>query len=614
MDGDIVHAPPVGVAPARTATRVHLRLIATTDVHLHLLPYDYVADKPTGPGGLVAAEPRLSELRRGAANALLFDNGDLLQGGPMGDRLARQTNPDTTGQQIHPAIRTLNRLGYDAATLGNHEFDFGLDFLRQTLDDAKFPVVCANLVVPGKPERTIFPPYTVLTRDCVDAAGGIRQLRIGVIGFLPPQTAGWAHQHLGGRAETRGIADAARRYVPELSGKADVVIALCHSGLSADESDHAENAALALARVPGLDAIFAGHTHQIFPNGPDPVPRGADRAAGTLHGVPAAMGGSAASHLAVIDIWLEQRAGRWRRIGHRANAVAAQSDARPGLLARSLNAELAQTHDATLDYIRRPLGVTKTPIHDHLAPIGVLPGVALVLEAQLAHLRRMMPDADRPLLSAAAPSQFRLDRHVDVAPGPISVRDVSALYAYQNAFVVIEVTGAELRAWLAQSARVFAQIDGRVSNQPLLVPDIALYNLDAIGPLDYRIDLAAAPDDEAGRIRDLRHAGRAVADNDLFFLATNSYRLAGGGGFPGAPRARAALACTNFDICMRHVAEASPLSPSAAPLWQLDAPAGASGVFDTGVGVLSHLAATGDPRIEVAGHPALDRVRLRLRF
>ena len=202
------------------AAEIRLRILQTTDVHMNLLAYDYYQDKATDEYGLARTITLIKGARAEARNSLLFDNGDLLQGSPLGDYVAR-IRPLPTGE-VHPAYKVLNLLNVDAANIGNHEFNFGLPFLRQAIAGANFPYVSANVMVdePGVPReqaRHAFTPYVILDRTFTDEAGAKHVLKVGVIGFVPPQIMVWDRAHLEGRVFATDIQETARRLVPRLA-------------------------------------------------------------------------------------------------------------------------------------------------------------------------------------------------------------------------------------------------------------------------------------------------------------------------------------------------------------------------------------------------------------
>ena len=268
---------------------LRLRLIGTSDLHANIFAYDYYRDRPDETVGLSKTATLIAAARTEAANVLLLDNGDFIQGTPLGDWSAEamQARPGA----VHPMIAVMNHLRYDAGTLGNHEFNYGLDVLGATLASAQFPLLCCNIVRPNG--DFYFEPYVVLERAMVDEAGASRNLRIGIIGFTTPQIVQWDQSHLTGRATTIGIVEAARLQVPRLRALGvDLVVALCHAGISKrPPAPGEENAAVALSGVDGIDAIVTGHQHLLLPGADFQGFPGVDADRGALNGVPAFMPG-----------------------------------------------------------------------------------------------------------------------------------------------------------------------------------------------------------------------------------------------------------------------------------------------------------------------------------
>ena len=242
--------------------QAHLRIMSTTDLHVHVHPYDYYADKPVDNVGLARTASLIDGIRAEATNAILVDNGDFLQGNPMGDYMAYEKG--LADGDVHPVIAAMNTLGYDAATLGNHEFNYGLDFLNKAIAGAAFPVVSSNvakgrLAASGTGDDTLVPPFALVEREVTLGDGQTAKVKIGLIGFVPPQIMNWDRRHLEGNVEARDILQAARAWVPVLREQgADIVIALSHSGISSDPyAEGMENASLHLAGVDGIDAVVA---------------------------------------------------------------------------------------------------------------------------------------------------------------------------------------------------------------------------------------------------------------------------------------------------------------------------------------------------------------------
>jgi 2',3'-cyclic-nucleotide 2'-phosphodiesterase/3'-nucleotidase len=402
--------------------------------------------------------------------------------------------------------------------------------------------------------------------------------------------------HLAGRATTAGIAETARVKVPKLRAEGvDLVVALCHSGIArkGPPQPGEENAALALAEVPGIDAIFLGHQHLLLPgvdfNGVD----GVDTAAGALHGVPAFMPGFWGSHLGVIDLKLERGGMGWRiaeakvearpiyvRNGESVHALVAEE---PDVLAAAQKA-----HDDTLAYVRSPVGEIASPINSYFALVADDPSVQLVNTAQIWYATKIvatMPAlSGLPILSAAAPfksgGRGGPDYYTDVKAGPIAIKNVADIYLYPNTLRAVKIDGATLREWLERSAGVFRRLDPSITGeQPLLDAAFASYNFDVIDGVTYRVDVTQPSRyDEDGklinpnarRILDLSFEGKPIDEKQAFVVVTNNYRAAGGGNFPGCDGSTIVLEApdANRDALVRYIVETKHVEPKADGNWR----------------------------------------------
>jgi 2',3'-cyclic-nucleotide 2'-phosphodiesterase/3'-nucleotidase len=599
--------------PAAGAQTLKLRILETTDVHMNLVDYDYYQDKPTAEYGLVRTYSLVKAARAEAKNNLLFDNGDLLQGGPMGDYVARG-KPLQPGQ-VHPAFKVMNAMRYDAANVGNHEFNYGLPFLRQSLAGAAFPYVNSNIHLDdgnGKPGANAFTPYVILERSFTDEAGAEQAMKIGVIGFVPPQVMRWDRLALLGKVVPRDIVESARRFVPEMKARgADVVVVIAHSGFEMGETVFfAENAVARLAEVPGVDAILFGHSHGEFPGAFFNKHPKVDLQRGTINGVPATMPGFWGNHLGVIDLVLDKTGGGWKVSEGRAQlrAIWDRSKRQPLVEADTELAALVQAeHEGTLAYMRAPVAQTRTPIQTYFARVADDPSVQLVSQAQLAYARRALagtPHAGLPLLSAAAPFKTggRAGAFTDIAAGPIARRNVADLYVYPNTVSAVVVTGAQVREWLEMAAITFNRIDpAGPTEQNLLNGAIPSYNFDTLDGVTYRIDITqparyersgklVAP--QARRIVDLRFEGQAIDETARFVVVTNNYRASGGGNFPGLDGNNIVLNAPdeNREALMQYLATARTVDPTADANWRVQAVPGVKLQFVSGTGGIAHLA------------------------
>ncbi|MBL8312114.1 MAG: bifunctional 2',3'-cyclic-nucleotide 2'-phosphodiesterase/3'-nucleotidase [Rubrivivax sp.] len=599
------------LAGSATAQQLKLRILETTDLHMNLLGYDYYQDKPTEEYGLERTATLIKAARAEAKNSLLFDNGDLLQGSPLGDYVAR-IRPLAPGQ-LHPAFKVMNALGYDAANVGNHEFNYGLPFLNRALMGAAFPYVNANVDKDEAGSPPAFQRYVMLERRFTDEAGASHTLKIGVTGFVPPQIMQWDQQHLTGRVKARDIPQTARELVPQMrAAGADVVVLIAHSGFERGETVFfAENTVARLAEVPGVTAILFGHSHGEFPGRFFNSHPKVDLARGTINGVPATMPGFWGSHLGVIDLVLERREGAWQVTDSRAEIRPVHDRAaRKALVAPDpqVAALIKTEHEGTLAYVRAPVATTATPIQSYFAQVADDPSVQLVSQAQLAYARRALAGTEHaqlPLLSAAAPfktgGRGGANYYTDIPAGPVAVRNVADLYIYPNTVKVVRISGALVREWLEMSAGAFNRIDpAGAPEQNLINTAFPSFNFDTLDGVSYRIDLTqparydrngklVAP--EARRIRDLRHNGRPVDDAALFAVVTNNYRASGGGGFPGLDGSNIILHAPdeNREALLQYLQSSGRVDPAADGNWRLEPVPGVRLLFASGAGGMAHL-------------------------
>lgn len=605
--------------------RIALTILGTSDLHMHLGPHDDLRDAPQPGIGLSTLATLVSRIRASAPNCLLFDNGDSLEGSPVADYLVA---PDDSAP--HPLMRAMNAMGYDASTLGNHDFNFGIDYLARTLSEAKFPVVVSNARFDDPlPIRR----HLLLDREFRDETGALHQLRVGVIGVLPPQTPQW-ESRITGRVHVQDILGAAldeTRILRDLG--ADLVIALSHSGIdSAPYRPGMENAAAALAAMSGIDAVIAGHSHLLFPSDQFPAGNGIDPEAGQVSGTPLAMPGFWGSHLARIELDLQYGPAGWQAIGGRGEVLPGAGTAPDP----KIEAIFDCAHRATRRRMQRQVGRSQRALYSHFALLGHDPASALVARAKAGAARTLLADgpwADVPVLCAAAPlragGRNGAQQFTDLPAGAVTEGGLFDLYPFTNDLAIVPVTGADLRDWIERSASLFHRITPDLPDQSLRRPDFPAYNHDAIHGLTYRIDLAQAPlydtdgrlrdpmaGPDAGRLRDLRHDGRPVAAEDRFMLVTNRFRLAGCGLFgPLAgrltpleiPRRRVR------DILRDFVAGGGAEAAAASPVWAFLPMDGASVIHETGPGALAHLPEF-PGQAEPVGEDAEGFLRLRVRL
>jgi 2',3'-cyclic-nucleotide 2'-phosphodiesterase (5'-nucleotidase family) len=475
-----------------------LVVAGTTDVHGRLRGWNYESNGPDPARGLARAATIVDSLRRAApGRVLLLDAGDLLQGNSLTYLAAKAAPADAP----HPVIAAMNAMQYDAAAIGNHEFNYGVPFLERTIRQAKFPFLAANAYRPQGAQA--YPAWTMIDR------GGAR---IGIVGATTPGSMVWDRDNLAGRVVLRDIVRELRSAVADVrAAGATIVLVALHSGLDGPSSYDtvttgmpSENVGARVAReVPGVDLILYGHSHQEMPDT-------------TINGVLLMQPMYWSTSVAVAHLSLVRDTTGWRVAGKRSTVIQAAGHAEhPAVLAATEAA-----HRATIAWVTTPIGRTADRWRADSARVVDTPIIDFILETE-----RKAAGAD--LASTAA---FSLDASLD--SGTITAARLQALYPYDNTLRAVRVSGRQLRDYLEHSARYYRTgADGT----PTIDPSVPGYNFDIVAGADYTLDLSRPV---GQRVTRLDFKGRPVLPTDSFTLALNNYRQTGGGGYAmlrGAP-------------------------------------------------------------------------------
>lgn len=538
--------------PAMAET-IKLRIVETTDIHTNLMDYDYYKDKPSQKIGLTRAATLVKQARAEVENSVLVDNGDLIQGSPMGDYMASK---GVKVGEVHPAYKAMNQLDYDVGNVGNHEFNYGLEFLANSIAGANFPYISAN-VFDQKTGEHYFKPYLIKSHTFKDVDGVEHDIKVGYIGFVPPQIMVWDKKNLEGKVFAKDIKEMAEKLVPQMKKEgADVVVAIPHSGVATEPHKYgAENSTYYLADVDGIDAIAFGHSHAVFPGkGFDNI-QGVDNQKGTINGVASVMPGRWGSHVGVIDLELKEQDGKWVVVDGRSEARPIFDKVNKKSLAEAdvkMVTALKEDHKGTRDFVNQPIGKANDVMYSFLALVQDDPTVQIVNLAQKDYVERFIqgdPDlSDLPVLSAAAP--FKAggrgndpSNFTEVESGQLTFRNAADLYLYPNTLVALKVTGKEVKEWLECSAGQFSQIDVNTSEAQKLInwDGFRTYNFDVMDGVNYQIDVTQPAkydgnckvvNESAERIVGLTYQGKPLDMNQEFLIATNNYR-AYSNKFPG---------------------------------------------------------------------------------
>jgi 2',3'-cyclic-nucleotide 2'-phosphodiesterase/3'-nucleotidase len=482
--------------PGDDHQRVTITILGTTDLHGNIDPIDYYTDAPANRG-LAKVFTLIKQIRRQQPNTLLIDSGDCIQGTPL-VYYHNVKNPAL----IHPMMLVMSYMGYDAMAVGNHEFNFGLGVIEKARREAAFPWLSAN-TYRAADGSNYFAPYTVR-----EVAG----VRVGILGLTTPGIPTWENPENYAGLEFRDPVQEAKRWVPVLREKerCDVVIIAMHMGLDRDlktgqrwsQDAPGENQAYEIAEaVPGVDAIFMGHTHQKTPEA-------------FVNGVLLTNAGRWAENLARADVELEQGSdGRWQIVTKHSQVIPANESvaADPEIL------EIAKPyHEETEKWLSTPIGETAVDLDGSEARFKDTAMIDLIHRVQM--------DVGKADVSMAA--IFNPSLHI--AAGPVTVRQIAGLYIYENTLVVVEVTGQQLKEALEHSASHLLPYRPGATPADLINPQIPGYNFDMAEGVSYDLDLRRPAGE---RIVNLIFQGTPVRPDQKFRLATNNYRVNGGGGF-----------------------------------------------------------------------------------
>ncbi|HLE63666.1 MAG TPA: 5'-nucleotidase C-terminal domain-containing protein [Pyrinomonadaceae bacterium] len=481
------------VNDSSAANRVHISILGTTDLHGNIFPIDYYKNQPDNRG-LARIATLIKRVRKENPNVLLIDSGDTIQGTPLQYYHNKKNNkpPD-------PMMLVMNSLNYDAMTVGNHEYNFGLKVLEKARSEARFPWLSANTYVQGT-SKTHYQPY--LVRE-------IAGVRVGVLGLTTPGIPNWENPPNYPGLEFHEPLSEASKWVPIMRDKerVDLVVVAMHMGLEEDLRTgeinpgqvQNENQALAIARkVPGVDLIFMGHTHREIPSL-------------FVNGVLLTQANHWGRHFARADVYLENDGQRWRVVAKAARTLVSDVEPDEEVL------KLAEPYDQeTQKWLSRNIGQSDEELTAQEARFRDTAILDLIQRVQLEAGK-----ADVSMVASFNP-QARISK------GAVTVRDIAGLYVYENTLVVLEVTGQQLKDALEHSARYFRAYEPGKAAADLVDEKIPAYNFDVAEGVTYELDISR-PFGE--RIQKLSYRGQPVRPDQKFRLATNNYRVNGGGGY-----------------------------------------------------------------------------------
>ncbi|QNR08565.1 5'-nucleotidase C-terminal domain-containing protein [Macrococcoides canis] len=511
-----------------------LSILATTDTHSHVSLYDYFMETYSEDNGLILAGSKIDEIRHNndaeGAVTVVVDNGDILQGNILAD-YAAEIRP-----QVHPAVRMMNEIKYDVATFGNHEFNYGLDYLKEAITKAEFPFVNCNVkYINGDYVGT---PFVMFEKAFSDG----EKVKIGVTGVVPEQILKWDEGHLRDKVIVEDMYQSLYQYAHQMKSQgADVVIALMHTGLDKEQLDHiegAENMVYHLAQIDAVDAFVFGHTHQAFP-GPDyiDVPH-IDVNQGKIFNAYGVQPMCFGSHLGEIILHLEKTATGFDIVDGKSTVHALKQS--PIHINETYVAANKATHEAILNYINQPIGYSEQHIESYFAQIGVSRAAQIVAQAGRESFMQLAKRDGlnvKNIIATSAPIKAGRDGvndYIDIKQGPLTLKDAINIYRFPNIMSVVQVSGKVLKEWVEWSVSCFNKIDKPfiLKDNKSTAPGFPSYNMDLFYELTYSIDLTQEARygttgeaiNNSQRVVDLQYEGSPVIDDDIYTVITNDYR------------------------------------------------------------------------------------------
>ncbi|MFE6524343.1 bifunctional metallophosphatase/5'-nucleotidase [Streptomyces sp. NPDC057794] len=542
-----VAAPGAEAAEAGEGARGRVKryaftVMGTTDLHGNVFNWDYFTDaefddKAHNDIGLAKVSTLVNQVRaeKGRRNTLLIDAGDTIQGTQLSYYYAKVDPITAEGGPVHPMAQAMNAMDYDAAALGNHEFNYGIPVLRKFEEQCRFPLLGAN-ALDAKTLRPAFAPYSM---HRLRTPFG-RDVKVAVLGLTNPGIAIWDKANVQGKMTFPGLEEQAAKWVPKLrSMGADVVIVSAHSGSSGtssygDQLPYIENAAgLVAEQVPGIDAILVGHAHTEIPEYFVTNKKTGKR---VVLSEPLKWG----QRLTLFDFELVWEKGCWKveKVGAQVlNSNTVEEDPK---IVRLLSDE----HEKVVAYVNQVIGTNAAEMTSAEAPYKDVPIIDLINHIQADTVKQALAGTEHaalPVLSQAA----CFSRSARIPAGEVTIRDVAGLYVFENTLEARLMTGAQMKAYLEFSANYFTRtapgdpVDPAKLTNAGGTPD---YNYDVVSGLSYEIDIA---EPAGSRVTNVRFGGQPLADDARFVFAVNNYRANGGGNFPHV--AAAPLLWSNSD-------------------------------------------------------------------
>lgn len=461
------------------AKEIDIQILATSDLHGKFYPYDYAINEESKSGSLTQIATAVKKYR--TDNTIIVDVGDTIQ-----DNYSEMFFKD----KIHPMMLAMNEIGYDIWAIGNHEFNYGVENLKNIMKQSTSKILIGNLY---NPDGTSFADsYTIIEKDGI---------KIGVIGMCTPNITKWDSVNLKDYIVTDPVEET-KKIVKDLRDKVDVLIATVHMG-EENEYDVPNSGANDLANAcPELDLIIAAHEHKLVEET-------------YVNNVLIVENKSSGATMSKVNIVVEKDKSGCKIVDRKAESIKIseyESD-------KELSKKLAPYNERA----KREANII----------IGELVGGNLVPENEIAEIPQaqieptslidlinevQMYYTDAQVSSAAL---FNIDANLE--PGKIKKSDTSLIYKYGNTLYKVQMTGKQLKKYMEWSANYY----NTYNPKDLTISfneNVRGFNYDMFSGVDYQIDISEKP---GNRIKNLKwtKTGKEVKDDEVFVIAVNNYRV-----------------------------------------------------------------------------------------
>ncbi|MCI6735704.1 MAG: bifunctional metallophosphatase/5'-nucleotidase [Aerococcus urinaeequi] len=477
-----------------------MTIFQTSDIHGYLYPTNYLTREENQPFGLVkVVENYLREKDRLIeGSSILISTGDTIQGSPLTHYLQKRLN------SAEAIVDTMNYLGYDMGVPGNHEFNYGQDYLLHSYKNAQFPILCANILNENG-EPYFGKPYKIVERNGI---------KIAVLGLTTQYIPHWEHpDHIVG-LQFKSAVEMAKVYMPMLSDLADVVVVAYHGGFECDldtlepvEQGAGENEGYALTHeVPGIDILLTGHQH--------------NEMAQIVNGVAVVMPGDKGRALGKVTLTLNQYEGdnHWTLIDAVRELITTTVDTP---IQKDMAKRLADLQADVEDWLDKPMGTISGNMRIDDVDLARIEGHPYI---ELMH--RVQNYFGQTEITAGA----LFDNYAKGFPETVTVRDILNSYPFPNTLAVVKIAGAELKAAIEQSAEFFILDEDReiIMSKDWQDPTPKPYNYDMYEGIEYVIDVSQPI---GQRVVKLNYHGEPLDLQAEFEVTLNQFRAIGGGGY-----------------------------------------------------------------------------------